>query len=113
MSSPGGFAQKAVSLDGRKFSLRVLKFANGRFVTVSEGDDRIGSMAVSMAAGPAPVTTTIIPSKSGSLFLKLAAEQVCARAGGIAMVSSFVRGDLGRETAKALMAEILDMVQND
>ena len=108
-----GFSQKTVDSGGRNFSLRVLRFANGCFVTISEGEDRLGSMVVSMTAGPSPITTTVIPSKSGSLFLKLAAEQICARANGIAIVSSFVQKEIGHETAKALMSEILDMMPNE
>ena len=66
-----------------------------------------------MRSGPSPVTTTIIPSRSGSLFLKLVAEQVCTRADGIAIVSSFVQGDLRRDTSKALAAEILGMMPDE
>ena len=113
MDSPDGFSQKTVALESRTFSLRILKFANGYFVSVSEGGDRLGSMVASMSAGPTPATTTVIPSRSESLFLRLTAERISARMRGIAIVSSFVQKELGPQTAKNLMTEIMDMIQNE
>lgn len=99
-------------MEGRSFSLHIQKFENGYFVSVSEGPSRIGSMVVSLASGPTPVTTTIIPSKTESLFLKLTAERISTRVKGIAIVSSFVQKELETNTAKALMSEIMEMIEN-
>ncbi|MCV0400285.1 MAG: hypothetical protein K5785_09895 [Nitrosarchaeum sp.] len=112
MNSPNGFSQKSVSLEGRSFSLQIQKFQNGYFVSVSEGTNNLGSMVVSLATGPTPVTTTVIPSKTESLFLKLTAERISTRMKGIAIVSAFVQKELGHDTAKALMTEIMEMIQN-
>ncbi len=91
----------------------VQRFENGCSVFISEGADRIGSMTASLATGPAPVTITIIPSKTESLFLKLAAERLSTRMRGIALVSVFVQRGLGLDTAKALMGEMMEMVDGD
>ncbi|MCV0373222.1 MAG: hypothetical protein K5793_06675 [Nitrosarchaeum sp.] len=112
MNSPNGFSQKSVSLEGRSFSLQIQKFQNGYFVSVSEGTNNLGSMVVSLATGPTPVTTTVIPSKTESLFLKLTAERISTRMKGIAIVSAFIQKELGHDTAKALMTEIMEMIQN-
>ena len=79
-------------------------------MSVSEGPSRLGSMVVSLANGPTPVTTTVIPSRSESLFLKLTAERISTKIKGIAIVSSFVQKELDTDTAKALMSEIVDMI---
>lgn len=113
MNSPNGFFQKLVNLEGRKFSLNIQKFENGYFISVSEGSNKIGSMVASMATGPTPVTTTIIPSRADSLFLKLIAEQISIRMRGIALVSAFIQKDLEPNTAKDLMSEIMEMVENE
>ena len=76
-----------VSLGSRNFSLQIQKFENGYFISVTEGSNKLGSMVVSLATGPAPVTTTIIPSRSESLFLKLIAERISTRMRGIALDS--------------------------
>ena len=112
MNSPSGFFQKLVNLESRSFSLQIQKFDNGYFVSVAEGSNKIGSMVVSLATGPTPITTTIIPSRSESLFLKLTAERISTRMKGIALVSAFIQKELEPDTAKALMSEIMEMIEN-
>lgn len=89
-----------------------MKFENGYFVSISEGSDKIGSMVASLATGPTPVSTTVIPSRSESLFLKLTAERISTRMKGIAIVSAFIQKELDPNTAKAIMTEIMEMIQN-
>ena len=102
-----------VNLESRSFSLQIQKFENGFFVSVTEGANKIGSMVASLATGPTPITTTIIPSRSESLFLKLTAERISSRIRGIALVSAFIQKELEPNTAKALMSEIMEMIEND
>jgi hypothetical protein len=113
LNSPNGFFQKLVNLEGRNFSLSIQKFDNGYFISVSEGSNKIGSMVASMASGPTPITTTIIPSRSESLFLKLVSERISTRMRGIALVSAFIQKELEPNTAKDLMSEIMEMIENE
>jgi hypothetical protein len=102
-----------VHLENRNFSLHIQKFENGYFISVTEGLNKIGSMVVSLATGPTPVTTTVIPSRTESLFLKLVAERISTRMRGIAIVSTFVQKELEPNIAKALMSEIMEMIENE
>ena len=102
-----------VNLESRSFSLQIQKFENGYFVSITEGSNKLGSMVVSLATGPTPITTTIIPSRSESLFLKLIAERISTRMRGIALVSTFIQKQLEPETAKSLMSEIMEMIENE
>ena len=113
MNSPNGFFQKLVNLEGSNFSLSIQKFDNGYFISVSEGSNKIGSMVASMATGPTPITTTIIPSRTESLFLKLVSERISTRMRGIALVSAFIQKELEPNTAKDLMSEIMEMIENE
>ncbi len=113
MNSPNGFFQKLVNLEGRNFSLSIQKFDNGYFISVAEGSNKIGSMVASMATGPTPITTTIIPSRTESLFLKLVSERISTRMRGIALVSAFIQKELDPNTAKDLMSEIMEMIENE
>jgi hypothetical protein len=113
MNSPDGFSQKMVHLESRSFSLQVQKFENGYFISVTEGANKIGSMVVSLATGPAPITTTVIPSRTESLFLKLVAERISMKMRGITLVSSFIQKELEPSSTKALMSEIMEMIDND
>lgn len=90
----------------------VLKFENGSFVSVSEGQNKLGSMAVSLGSGPAPITTTVIPAKTDSLFLKLTAERISTTNRGISIMSSNMEQEIGSDVAKVLMTEITGMVRN-
>ena len=102
-----------VNLESRSFSLQIQKFENGYFVSVTEGSNKLGSMVVSLATGPTPITTTIIPSRSESLFLKLVAERISTKMRGIALVSTFIQKQLEPDTAKTLMFEIMEMIENE
>ena len=102
-----------VNLESRSFSLQIQKFENGYFVSITEGSNKLGSMVVSLATGPTPITTTIIPSRSESLFLKLIAERISTRMRGIALVSTFLQKQLEPDTAKILMSEIMKMIENE
>jgi len=112
LTTTSGFLKKTLDVANRHFLLTVLKFENGNFISISEGHERLGSMVVSLSTGPAPVTTTVIPARTESLFLKLTAEKISTSVKGIAIVSAFVQKELEHETAKALMGEITKMVQN-
>ena len=91
--------------------MQVLKFENGNFVSVSEGSERLGSMVVSLSTGPTPVTTTVIPARTESIFLKLTAERISTSTRGIAIVSTYVQRELEPETAKTLMTAIMELIQ--
>ncbi|KAF6249200.1 hypothetical protein HX860_03095 [Marine Group I thaumarchaeote] len=113
MNPPNGFSHKVVNLESRTFFLQIQKFENGYFISITEGTNKIGSMVISLATGPKPITTTIIPSRTESIFQKLIAEQISTRMRGIALVSTFTQKELEPNTAKALMSEIMEMVDND
>ena len=110
MSTTTGFSKKNVDVDTRHFLVEVLKFENGNFVLVSEGSERLGSMVVSLPTGLTPLTTTVIPARTGSLFLKLTAERISTSTKGIAIVSTFVQRELEPETAKTLMMTIMELI---
>jgi len=112
LNSPNGFSQKTINLESRSFSLQIIKFENGYFVSITEGVNKLGSMVVSLATGPTAITTTVIPSRTESLFLKLTAERISIRIKGIAIVSAFIQKELEPSTAKAIMVEIMELIQN-
>ena len=109
--STQGSTQKTIDVGDRKFFISSLSFENGNFVSISEGSQKIGSMVVSIGSGPSATTATVIPAKTDSLFLKLTAEKISTSVKGIGVVSLFAQRELGNETAKILMGEIMEMVR--
>lgn len=112
MTATSIFLDKTVHVQDRVFVISVVKFVNGRFVSVTEGDARIGAMAVSVAAGPRPVTSTIIPSRESSFFVKMVAERISSAVAGIAIVSASLKGEADIASIKAIMNEMTDMISN-
>ncbi|CAI9830940.1 MAG: hypothetical protein MPI95_06935 [Nitrosopumilus sp.] len=102
-------SRKAV-VGGREFLIEAADFENGCAVFVSEGPGRLGSITVSLATGPAPVTAEVIPARAGSLFLRMVAERLSTRLRGVALVSLYAKGDLGGEESKKLMSEVVELV---
>ena len=109
--STQGFTQKTVDVGARKFFINLLSYENGNFVSISEGSQKIGSMVVSIGSGPRATTASVIPPKTDSLFLKLTAEKISTTIRGIGVVSLYAESELGNETAKILMGEIMEMMQ--
>jgi hypothetical protein len=105
------YTQKTVDVGNRKFFIHLLSFDNGNFVSISEGNEKIGSMVVSIGSGPTATTTTVIRAKTDSLFLKLTAEKISTFVRGIAVVSLYAERELGNEAAKILIGDIMEMVQ--
>jgi hypothetical protein len=110
--STQGYTKKFIVVGDRTFLVQLICFDNGNFVSISEGGQKIGSMVVSLGSGPAPTTATVIPTKTDSLFLKLTAEKISSSIKGIGIVSLYTQSELGNESAKILMGEIMEMIQS-
>ncbi|MDI1494901.1 MAG: hypothetical protein K8823_207 [Cenarchaeum symbiont of Oopsacas minuta] len=108
------FSSKIVYASDRTFSIRIIDFENGRFVSISEGTGRprLGSIFASVATGPVPATTSVIPAKGDEIFLKMVAERTSATVQGISVVSANFIRELDAESAKTLMGEIAEAVRN-
>ena len=109
MSSPG-YKKKTVEVDGRKFQIQLLTFENGNFISITEGTEKIGAMVVSIGYGPCTSTTTVIPAKSDSLFLRMVSERIASTAKGISITSLNTQKNLGVNTVKVLMKTIMEIV---
>ena len=111
MPSESRFSKTVISIDNRSFTIQVLLFDNGSFVSITEGQEKIGGLTASVGTGTVPITTSIIPAKSESLFLKLMSEQLSSIITGINIVSAFIPKELENKTAKILIAKIREIVE--
>lgn len=105
------FGKKTVSVEGRTFSILAMKLQNGCFIAITEAEHQLGSLTVSLYGSNAPVTTDVIPSKSRSLFTRLAAERLAFRTGGIGILSVSVQSDIPADTAKEIMMAMDEMAE--
>jgi len=105
------FSKTVVDIDKRSFTIQILLFDNGSFVSITEGQEKIGGLTASIGTSAIPITTSIIPAKSESLFLKLISEQLSSIITGINLVSAFIPKKLENNTAKTLIAKIKEIVE--
>jgi len=106
-----GYNTKTIAYENRNFIVNMLNFENGTIISISENSPKIGSMLISIGSGPVPSTSTIIPTKSEELFLKLLAEKISSLMKGICLVTGNFEKSLDGETTKQLMHEIMEEIQ--
>ena len=106
-----GYKKKTVKVDNREFLVQLVPFDNGNFISITEGKEKIGAIVVSIGSGTRTSTATVIPSKSESLFLKMVSERIASISNGICVVSLNTQKELGLETMKTLMNEIMEIVK--
>jgi len=106
-----GYKKKTVKVDNREFLVQLVPFDNGNFISITEGKEKIGAMVVSIGSGTRTSTATVIPSKSESLFLKMVSERIASISNGICVVSLNTQKELGLETMKTIMNEIMEIVK--
>ena len=111
MAIESRYSKVVIDVQNRNFTIQVLRFDNGSFVSITENQDKIGGMLASIGTDSIPVTNTIIPAKSESLFLKLVSEQLSSIIKGINIVSAFIPQELDGKTASALMAKIKEIIE--
>jgi len=105
------FSMTVVDIDKRSFTIQILLFDNGSFVSITECQEKIGGLTASIGTNTIPITTSIIPAKSESLFLKLISEQLSSIISGINIISAFIPKELENKTAKTLIAKIKEIVE--
>ena len=105
------FSKTVIDIDNRSFTIQVLLFDNGSFVSITEGQEKIGGLTASVGTGTVPITTSIIPAKTESLFLKLMSEQLSSIIAGINIVSAYIPKELENKTAKTLIAKLKEIVE--
>ena len=88
--------------------MQILNYDNGNFISVTEGSENIGGMIVSINSGPVPSTSTIIPPKSETLFLKLVSEKIAYVKQGMCLITGNFEKALEKDTTKQLMDVILE-----
>ena len=111
MLSESHFSKTVIDVDNRSFTLQILLFDNGSFVSITEGQEKIGGLTASIGTGTIPITTSIIPAKSASLFLKLISKQISSIVTGGNIVSALIPKELENKTAKTLIAKIKEIVE--
>ena len=111
MATESRYSKAVIDVDNRNFTIQVLRFDNGSFVSITEHQDKIGGLLASLGTDSIPVSNIIIPAKSESLFLKLISERISSSINGINIISTFIPQELDSKTANTLMSKIKEIVE--
>ena len=111
MAIESRYSKVVFDVDNRNFTIQVLRFDNGSFVSITEHQDKIGGVLASIGTDSIPVSSTIIPAKSESLFLKLVSERISSIIKGINIISAFIPQELDSKIANALMSKIKEIIE--
>jgi len=109
--SESRFSKTVIDIDNRSFTLQILLFDNGSFVSITEGQEKIGGLTASIGTDTIPITTSIIPAKSESIFLQLISKQISSIITGVNIVSAFIPKELENKTAKILIDKIKEVIK--
>lgn len=99
------------SVSGRSFSLETNFYVNGCFLSISEGDRRLGAITVAISSQNNTTSAKVIPSKNDPLFVNTIAEKVASMINGICIVSFYAKTQLKLEDMKAIMGEVMNTVE--
>ena len=100
-----------VETENRKFDVKILKYENAFFISISEGPPRIGGMIISIATGPTPASSEIIPTRQDTMFLKLISQKMAAEIRGMCIVSLYAKNELGGGPSKVLIEKIMEAIR--
>lgn len=100
-----------VETENRKFDVKILKYENAFFISISEGPQKIGGMIISIATGPTPVSSEIIPIRQDLMFLKLISQKMATEIRGICIASLFSQKELGAGPSKVLIERITEAIR--
>ena len=102
----------AVETENRKFDVKILKYENAFFISISEGPSRLGGMIISIGSGPSPSSSEIIPTRQDSLFLKLISQKMASEIRGLCIVSLSAQSELGAGPSKVLIEKITEAIRS-
>jgi hypothetical protein len=107
-----GYKKKTVTVNQREFLVQIVPFDNGDFISITEGNEKIGTLVVSIgSAGRTTSTATVIPSKSETIFLKMVSERVASTINGICIFSLNIQKELELDSMKVIMNEVMEIIR--
>jgi hypothetical protein len=104
------YVQRQVSSGNRSFLLEAHFYSNGCFLSISEGERRMGAISVALSSSSNTSAVKVIPSRHDPLFANTVAEKVASMMNGICAVSFHANSQLRLEDMKAIMGEVMNIV---
>jgi hypothetical protein len=104
------YVQRQVSSGNKDFLLEAHFYSNGCFISISEGERRLGAISVALSSSSNTSAVKVIPSRYDPLFANTIAEKIATMINGICAVSFHANSQLRLEDMKAIMGEVMHIV---
>ncbi len=113
-NSPDRHVSTKFEIEGRVFTLDLLRFSNGSFANISEDPvPKLGAITISIKSQQRVNSSTLIPDRRGSIFSGMVGELIAEKTEGIAVVSLYLREDVDPQIMKILLNEISKLLEQD
>jgi hypothetical protein len=105
---------KTSEIDGRIFTIDILRLSNGCFANVSEDPvPRLGAISISIRSDQGVSSSTLIPDRRGSIFSGMLGELIAGKTHGIAVVSLYLREEIDSSITKTLLSDLGKLLELD
>jgi hypothetical protein len=105
---------KTTEIEGRIFSIDLLKLSNGCFANVSEDRvPKLGAITISIRSDQGVSSSTLIPDRRGSIFSGMLGEMIASKMHGIAVISLYLREEIDSTIMKILLREVGKLLETD
>ncbi len=105
--------EQNITDEKRTFILKSIEYDNGRFISISEGEPRIGSITVSLSITNKSNTARVIQDKHDQLFVDTLSKRISMMTNGICIISLYTKNKLELEEMKMLNEKILSIVEGN
>jgi len=103
--------EEEFQVSSRPFRLRLVKYANGCILSLSEGsEDRLGGVYLTLKGEKTLTSTTIIPDRFGGPFLEILGQSLANHIGGIGITTLYLKGTLTPEEASQILSKVNSML---
>jgi hypothetical protein len=96
--------EKEFTVASRSFRLRLLKYANGCVLSLSEGsEDRLAGLHLTLKQEKNLTSTTIIPDRYGEVLLEILGQILANHISGILITTLYLRSTLSSEEVSQIL----------
>ena len=104
-------SNKKITVEGREFRLDLLRFTNGCFLSVTEGNSaKLGAVNLSIKTVDRSTSTALIPSRFGEVFPTMIGEIVASRVGGVVVTSLHLLSSTNQDTVRDILNGVKDLL---
>jgi hypothetical protein len=105
--------EQNITGEKRTFILKSIEYGNGYFISISEGEPRIGSITVSLSITNKSSSAKVIQDKHDQLFVDTLSKRISMMTNGICIISLYTKNKLELDEMKMLNEKTLSIIEGN